>query len=365
MVNCDDKKYTMRRTLLFSLILLLSAFYNAEAQDSNYKFSGDIRIAHIGNDTNADGIGGPNSLLRFRPGITYTFNANHSFRGRLVYLVSKELEPLDFTITANGNRAMAFGSISFDEFYYKYSKNDIELRIGRFQSSFPVLSNARRSQLRFQSNAIFVHWIDGAYLKTNINDKWFGEAVLEYQNRDNVSYGYRGSLSFGNNQHNLATYLGLENRTRDNNNIIQKGFGIFIAPDAFQKTTEFTTYAAFTSRIVFDLPKEEALNGGSFRIAAELGQNLNAALDDGTSAVMSFGVNNVADKHEFMVEFTKTGSQWLTAPIYGPNSDEVEFRYRFFYSTNLNFDIRYRIRESRNSVIPTAYSTFIRATYSF
>ena len=107
------------------------------------------------------------------------------------------------------------------------------------------------------------------------------------------------------------------------------------------------------------------LNGASIRIGAEFGQNLNTKFENGTSMVASIGVNNVADKHEFMIEFAKNDSQWLTATVFGPNSDEVELRYRFFFSQSLNFDIRYRIRESRTDAIPTAYSTFIRATYSF
>ncbi len=348
---------------LFFTIFLFSGSINA--QESNLQFYGDIRLAHIGIDTEVDGLGGDNTLLRIRPGIRFLFNENHSFSGRLVYLVSKELEPLTFTVKADGNRALAYGSVSFDEFYYQFQNSDLQLRFGRFQHSVNVLSNAKRSHFKFQSNANFVHWTDGLYIKKSVTDDWYSELVLEYQNRGNLTHPYSFPLNFGNSENNFAGYLNFENRKRDDNNIIQKGFGIYIAPDAYSKPDGYTTYIAFDSRIAIDIPKKELLNGGSFRIAGELGQNLNTEFSDGTSAVVSFGVNNFADQHEFMIEFAKTDAQWLTATAYRFNSDEVELRYRYFATRKLNFDIRYRIRESRSDIVPTQYSTFLRATYSF
>lgn len=283
----------------------------------------------------------------------------------MVYLVSKELEPLKATVSADGNGALAFGSVSFDEFYYQFQNEDFLLKAGRFQKSVNVLTNAKRSHLRFQSNGSFVHWTDGVYLKRILTDEWFGEAIIEYQNRNTISYPYRGNLNFANNEHNLNYYLGIENQNRDDNNIIQKGFGVLIAPKAYLKPDGYSSYFAVSSRIVFDIPNEDVLKGGSFRIAGELGQNLNTEFKNGTSAVVSIGVNRFAQKHELMIEFAKTGSQWLTATNYAPNADEMEIRYRYFVTKKFNMDVRYRIRESRSDFTPTIYSTFFRATYSF
>lgn len=357
----------MYRFLLavFSAIFLVLNTTNSFAQSEKSSFYGDVRLAHIGADTKADGIGGPNTLLRLRPGLKYQLDERHSFSARLVYLVSKEFEPLEFTIKADGNRALAFGSVSFDEFYYQYNQADFQLKVGRFQKSISVLSNAKRSHLRFQSNAAFVHWTDGLYAKKSINEEWFAEGILEYQNNGNLTYPYSFPLTLSENDHNIVTYLGIENRTRDSNNIIQKGFGLLFIPDAYLKADGFNSYLVVDSRIAFDIPQEELLNGGSFRIAGELGQNVNTELKNGTSAVASVGINNFAEKHEFMIEFAKTGSQWLTATPFGANSDEVEFRYRYFATPKLNFDVRYRIREPRSDFASTVYSTFFRATYSF
>ena len=66
-----------------------------------------------------------------------------------------------------------------------------------------------------------------------------------------------------------------------------------------------------------------------------------------------------------MVEFAKTDSQWLTANVYAPNADEFEIRYRYFISSDLNVDFRYRIRDFRPDFAPTNYGFFARATYSF
>ncbi|MEP5945169.1 MAG: hypothetical protein ABJ356_11455, partial [Balneola sp.] len=140
------KKILSSVFLLFTIFLFSSS---TSAQESNFQFYGDIRLAHIGVDTKTDGLGGDNTLLRVRPGARFLFNENHSFSGRLVYLVSKELEPLTFTVKADGNRALAYGSVSFDEFYYQFQNSDLQLKLGRFQHSINVLSNAKRSHLKF------------------------------------------------------------------------------------------------------------------------------------------------------------------------------------------------------------------------
>lgn len=350
---------------LFGILTVFCLSTMSSAQESSYSFYGNVRFAHIGIDTKPDGIGGPNTVMRLRPGIKYFFNETHSFSARLVYLVSKDFEPLKFTIRADGNRALAYGSLSFDEFYYRYSNNDLELKLGRFQKSISVFSNAKRSHLRFQSNANFVHWSDGLYAKKNLNDIWFAETVLEYQNRGNVTFPYRNNLTFGNSDHNITSYFGIENQTRDKHNIIQKGIGVLFIPNAYLKTAGYSSYFAITSRIAFDFPQKELLKGGSFRIVGEIGQNLNTAFDQGSSLVTSFGIHNFANRHEIMFEFAKTDRQWLTATPYAPNADELEIRYRFFITKKLNADIRYRVREPRSDFIEKQYSTFFRVTYSF
>ncbi len=353
--------YKLSLTLL-SLFLYSGSIY--AQQPEPLSFHGNARFAYFSPSSDAFDHFEGTSFLRLRVGATYTFNETSSFRGRLATTQSQDLPAVRFTIKPDGS-GLNTGSISFDEFYYRYNNENTDLRIGRFQYSASVLSNAKRSIYKFQSNNINIHWTDGIYLKKSLNEEWFGEFVAEYQNRGNTSYSYRSKLNFRNNEHNIATYLGAENRTRDANNFIQKGVGIFVATDAYITSDGYASYIALMGRLVYDLPKPEALQGGSFRIAAEAGQNLNTAFADGSILNLSFGVNNFADKHELMIEFTKTDSEWLTANVYGPNTDEVEIRYRYFFDKQFNIDFRYRIRESRNDFIPTNYNFFARATYSF
>ncbi len=140
---------------------------------------------------------------------------------------------------------------------------------------------------------------------------------------------------------------------------------MFYAPSAYAKPDGYTYYAAILSQLAYDLPAKEVLNGGSFRIGAEIGQNLNAEVTDGNIMNINFGVNNFADKHELMIEFTKVGSEWLTANVYGRNVDEMEIRYRFFINSKMFVDFRYRIRDSRNDLIDTNYNFFGRFNYKF
>jgi len=347
------------------LIIFLSVPGLAQTTNSNdLQFYGNLRFAHLGSDTQGDGIGGDNTSLRTRLGLIYHFNENHSLRGRLATTISQEFEEVRFTIKADG-RGLDYGSVSFDEFFYRYKDSSTEIRVGRFQETVEVMSNAKRSQFRFQSNVNFIHWSDGLYIKQNLNQEWFLESITEYQPRGHTTYPYRSPLNFENNPDNFTFYNAIENRTRDRFNIIQKGIGLFYVPDAYLKPGGFTDYTALTSRIVFDFPAGDALSGGSVRFAGEYGQNLNAEFADGSSFVASAGVNNVAGRHEFMVEFAATDSEWLTATVFAPDADEVEFRYRIFVNKAFNLDFRYRIRDFRTEGIPTAYSTFLRATYSF
>lgn len=358
------------RYFFIAVFTVLGVHGTANAQDNSLTFYGDVRVGHIGNDTNADGLGGNNSLLRIRPGIKYLFNENHSFSGRLAYLVSVEFEDFDVSLEADyNNRALSYGTLGIDELYYQYSDAKNLLKVGRFQQSFNVLSNAQRSHFKFQSNANFVHWTDGVQYRRYLNNGWFGEAIVEFHEA-NVSYPYSFGLDFDGDHLNVASFLNFEHRQRDENNIIQKGFTVMWAPHTYiqgSTANDFIRddYLAISSRIAYDLPKPDALEGGSIRIAGEIGTNLHDRIENAYSMVASFGINNYADKHELMVELAKTGSQWLTASSYARNADELEIRYRYHFSPKFNMDFRYRIRDYRIDGVANRYSTFIRATYKF
>jgi len=352
--------------LILSTIFLLLISSSLNAQDKSYEFYGNVRFAHIGSDTNADGWGGDNYTMRLRPGIKFNYSEKHTFSARLAYLVSKEFEPIKPSLVADGNGRLAFGSITFDEFYYRFTNDKLELRVGRFQKSLNTRTNAKRSHSRYQSNSNNIHWTDGIYLKRNLKNSWYGEGILEYQPKNHPSFQYSFPLDFSKNDHNFTFYAGAENRERDKFNIIQKGFGLMYIPNIYLKPSGYADYAAFTSRITLDFPQGESLKGGSIRIAGELGQNINTSFSEGTSLVASIGINNFAEKHEIMIEFAKNDSGWLIARnIYRPNADEMEIRYRFFATEKLAIDTRYRIRDFRTDGVATSYSTFLRATYSF
>lgn len=347
---------------LFSLFLCISSPILFAQETENLTFDGNIRygLTTSGNDNAFDNAF---SAIRTRIGATYRIDENQSFRGRLAATFTDELETLVLTLRADGS-GLNFGSVSFDEFYYRYKKDDLDIKVGRFQHTIAVLSNAKRSLMRFQSANVGIEFSDGIYAKKNLSDGWYTEFIGEYQPRNHTTYAYQGNLDFGNSDHNITSYLALENRERDANNIIQKGAGIFIAPNAYRKNREYSSYIAFTSRIALDFPQPDMLNGGSIRVAGELGQNLNTSFEDGTIAIASIGVNRFANKHDLMVELASTDTQWLLANAYARGGEEIEFRYKFFFSDNLNFDTRYRIRHF-GSGAPNVHGAFFRLNYSF
>lgn len=353
-----------RSLLVFFLVPFITQIQAQETE--KWEIYGNVRFAHIGSTDEAHGWGGDNYAMRLRPGLKYNHSANHTFSARLAYLLSYKFEPIKLTLVTDGNGRLALGSATFDEFFYQYQNETTEIRIGRFQKSLGTLTNAKRSHSRYQSNSNNVHWTDGIYYKRNLNNGWYGEGIVEYQPKDHPSFQYSFPIDFSKNDHNFTFYAGAENRERDDRNIIQKGFGFMYIPWIYLKPDGYSDYFAFTSRITLDFPQGEALRGGSIRVAGEFGQNLNAALDEGTSIVASVGINNFAEKHEIMIEFTKTDSQWLIARnIYRPDADEMEIRYRFFATEKLAIDARYRIRDPRADGVGNSYSTFLRATIGF
>ncbi|MBO6536117.1 MAG: hypothetical protein JJ966_07840 [Balneolaceae bacterium] len=358
----------MKKIFLVGLAILFSTQIANAQNNSNFEIYGNVRFAHIGSDTNADGLGGDNYTMRLRPGVHYNISENQRFSVRLAYLLSKELEPLKATIVADGSGRLAWGSVTFDEFYYRFIDEKNELRIGRFQKSLNTLTNAKRSHSRYQSNSNNVHWTDGIFYKRYLDyeNNWYGEGIIEYHPQDHPTFQYdQSGLDFSQNDHNFTFYAGAESREVVNN-VIQRGFGLMYIPGIYVKGNDLADYMAFTSRITLDFPQGEALRGGSIRVAGEFGQNLNTSFENGTSMVTSVGINNFADQHEIMIEFAKTDDEWfLPRNIYRAGADEMEIRYRFFFSEKWAFDARYRIRDFRADGRTTVYSTFIRATYAF
>lgn len=357
----------LRTPLLFLLTLLLTQTTFAQ-EESQLSFGGDFRLGLItsGTDTGFDNIDSEGVFsLRSRFGVGYQINETSRFKARLATTFTDRIEEASFTIRPDGG-GLNRGSISFDEFYYLYDNGDIKVQAGRFQHNLKARTNAGRSIARFTSNLMNVHWFDGVNVVKRMNNGWNSQAMIEYQNRSNISYNYAGFLNFGKNEHNVAGYFGVENRDRDDFNIVQKRIGLFLAPDAFLSPEGYKTYAGLITQIAFDLPQEDLLSGGSFRIHGEYGQNLTATdFADGVIAVASVGVNNVADQHEFMIEFAKTGTQWGMANVFAPNADEVELRYRFFATNRLWFDTRYRVRSPRIDGIPNIHGFFLRANFSY
>ncbi|MBO6793163.1 MAG: hypothetical protein JJ895_04580 [Balneolaceae bacterium] len=351
-------------TLVFILLFTLSS----QAQETKITPYGNIRLAYVGNTDNLTGIGNsgdPDSdffAVRIRYGMNIQLNEQSSFKARLAGQFRDYTDNLSFSLKADGG-GLNHGTLSFDEFYYQNKNAFSTLKIGRFQHTVAILSNAQRSGFRFQSNSVNVHWSDGLYWKNKFTSEWYTELILESQPKNNTTYPYRSGLNFGNADHNITSYFGLENRTRDENNFIQKGFGVFVAPNAYQKGGDYTTYALVMSRAAVDIPRPGLLSGGSIRFAGELGQNLNNELSAGTNAIISAGINRYDNKHDFMIEFSRTDREWLTGTAYAAASEELEIRYKYYINNKLNMDARYRARHSDSSS-DMIFSTFVRLTYS-
>ncbi|MDR9416969.1 MAG: hypothetical protein RI564_11855, partial [Gracilimonas sp.] len=277
-------------------LIVITPNINAQTTE-NLSFNGSARFAYLGSGSEAGDIFNGTSFLRFRLGSSYSINENSTVIAGLAVTQNDQFPALGFTIQPDGG-GVDQGNISLDNIYYQYKDDGIGIKIGRFQHTPNVKSNAGRSILRYQSNNVNNHWVDGFQVRKALNEDWTAELVTEYQNRGNTSYSYSPLLNFGNNKHNVAAYLGAENLTRDDNNFIQKNFAVFIAPDAFLKPDGYSTYFAIMSQLAHDTPIEY-LKGGSFRIAAEAGQNIQASeFSEGTILNISAGIHNYAEKHQ-------------------------------------------------------------------
>lgn len=350
------------------LMLFQTALHAQTGEESPLSIYGDVRFSYTGNNESIDSFDDNLLIMRLRPGARYTFNSNHSFSARMAFRLSNEFEELDLTAQASGG-GLSLGQMSFDEFYYQYKTDGFLLKAGRFQHRNKVYSNAGRSIDRFQSNNVNVHWSDGMYMKKDLTSLWYGEAIFELIEEGQLAYPYDPPLTFGGNEITPGLYLGLSNDERDSFNFIQKSFGIQYFHNAYfdglsnNGSEEYVSYLAFTTRAVTDYEGGELLKGGSWRIAGEIGYNSQGPFDEGTIFNASVGMNSFATKHNLMVEFTKVGDEWISANVYGPNTDEMEIRYIYQLNSRIKIESRLRVRDFRNDSI--VYGTFLRGTYKF
>lgn len=345
----------------FISLSLLAGTVNAQ-QNNSIKPYGDIRIIYSGSSTDAHGFGGKSPFLRARAGFKYQANQYHGFAIRGAYMVTRDVNAPDFSLTANGS--LAGDTFSFDELHYHFKDEKQQLKLGRFQKSFSLPTATANSINRFQSSSVSVNWSDGLFYQRNLARGWAAETVWEYQRRGHLSFPYKAPLSFSNNKHNLITYLGITNKNRDKNNFIEKTIAVMWAPDAYYYKGSYTSYAAVSGSAVLDLPIQNSQAGGSYRFTAELGQNVMAAFADGTVYALSAGIYDIAAKHNLMIEAAGNDTQWLSSP-YAPGSNTYEIRYQLKVNSRFGADARYQVRVPRADGSPNVYSTFVRATYSF
>lgn len=331
-------------------------------QNSNTNFYGDIRALYSGSSTNASGLGGKSPFLRIRAGIKHNINANNSIAARGVYIFSRDLNSPDFSL--HGSGGLNADTFSFDELYYSYQDEANLLKLGRFQKSYSLPTATGNSIMRFQSSGVSSSWSDGVYYQRKLNNGWATDIILEYQQRGKLSFPYKFPLTFGKNKHNLMGYFGFINNTRDKYNIIEKNVSLMWAPDAFWHNGKYISYLTVNGSVAFDFPKKELLNGGSFRVTGELGQNVMTRFEDGTAGSASVGAYNVSDIHNIIAEFTFNDREYLNSP-FPLASNNLEVRYGISVLPALKLEARYQISSYDITGAENTYSTFFRATYTF
>jgi len=172
------------------LLIVLSTPFSAQSQiplneNNTIRATGDVRVGYIGfigKQRNGDKLSQHELRNRTRIGIDFTITDRLSLNTRYAVRVSS----LDFHLnpglntTSAGNNGILLGEGAFDEFFASIQLSDLlQLKVGRFQTSFTLDGIIKNSILRQDSPNTDVGWTDGFHLTATSSTGWSADLIMQ------------------------------------------------------------------------------------------------------------------------------------------------------------------------------------------
>ena len=355
----------MRPSQLIYLLLVIVPIQAASAEKSLVEFSGDVRFGAFGRDRDdRDGKRSRRDELRIRARAGVLVNITDSFSGKLRfagrYSSDDRFNTYHFEIfeAIPDDGGLRLGDSTIDEFYLRYKPNDqLDVRLGRFQTKFELEGIAKKSFSRNDSDNTNITWTDGVHVKYTIKNGWDLHAILQRSKDEGPTAVRRSPLDFRKEDSHITYYLGAEKKDKSKT-IVKKGFDITHIQDALQRdgnaTGSIENYTAASGRLAMQWPLGQG--GTKFMWGNELGYAFDtprkSAIRTGgekdTSGLAfqtTFNFIDIWPKHSVGVVYAQTRGGWLLSGDFVNNQEIFETRYRWQVNKNQKFEARIRNRE--------------------
>ncbi len=355
----------MRQTLLIIIFVALLPINAFPSDEEIIGFGGDIRFGAFGRDRDdRDGEHSRRDELRIRARAGMLVNFTNSFSGKLRfagrYSSDDRFNTYHFEIFESipSDGGLRLGDSTIDEFYLRYKPSDqLDIRVGRFQTKFELVGVAKKSHSRNNSTNTDITWTDGAHIKYTLPSGWDLHVILQRSTDEGPTTIRRSPLNFEENDSHITYYFGAE-KIDKNKTIIQKGIDITHIPDSLQRdennTESIRNYTAISGRLAMQWPLSE--RSAKFLWGNELGYAFDtphkSAIGTGgekdTSGLAfqtTFNFIDIWPKHSIGIVYAQTHGGWLISEDFGNNQELLETRYKWQVSKNQKFEARIRNRK--------------------
>ncbi len=153
-------------------------------------------------------------------------------------------------------------------------------------------------------------------------------------------------------------FANIEHRNRQGR-WAQRELSISVTPQNFYRDSELRDHIALSTRWMyrpgFSVSGEECLIGGELGYIPVAPSPSDAGFEVseerllfGRSAIawqLSAYINHIRERHRVGVLYGQTDPHWLISSSFSPNVTMAEMRYRYTFSSRLNYEFRFRLRD--------------------
>ncbi|GAB4174218.1 MAG: hypothetical protein Kow0020_09650 [Wenzhouxiangellaceae bacterium] len=360
----------------------------AKANATDWDFSGDLRVhlySENWRDTRSGGTSNTaESGARLRLRAKRDLGEQCTFQTRLAATVADEGN--DWNAYIRGHRdsgtAVAPGTATLDEFFFKCRTGASTWTVGRFQSNLKLPHMAGRSFDRNQASGINIGWTDAVSYRRDFGNGWYGELTAQYNGPDGNGQTLRGPLSFDDSSSRIG-YFGVLGSDAEAGPVLMRALSLTVFPDSLAPdgtgapARDDYLLAALKLGAGWDL-------GDSGRRLVAVGELAHAPNTpskaamripgngdvDGWGWQLGTDLVNIFPKHTMGINYGQSDAGMLLSNDFRENNELFELRWQYKMSSALRFEFRYRWRRELERRIDAArlqrdQDVRLRFTYKF
>ena len=349
--------------LLLAMLPVSASGQNSGNDPAKVRLSGAFRPVFYGVETrNRQGDSSTDYTLNARLQLRaeYDVSPEVTIRARLATRASTSQDNMEFVLEDHTPPDGSYppGTVTFDEFALSWRmRPDLTVTAGRFQARFGLAGIIPKGLDRYYGSNLSIGHTDGLWIRWDVHPRWRLHLVANHNGTQGSTHAARRPLDFDEPVSRVGGLAVLEHREQDGL-WVQREVGVSVLPASFERSGKTRSYAAATGRLMMRLPWQCRFFG--YWIGGEAGYvpvaptpvSAGMAVAEsrtliGPSALawqVAAYANGLSGRHRFGVLYGQAEPQWLVSSSFRPNNTLSEIRYRFTFSSRLNFEARYRFR---------------------